>query len=162
MHVYQVTAMTEDDAEAICDWVYDPPYNLYQFLPWPQMKALAIEFGDPAIRRQQFVSICDESGALCGFAQYFPMLGVTRLGLGMRPDLTGKGNGTAFVHAIVQEAVRRYPDTEIDLEVLVWNKRAIVTYERCGFEITDTYEKRIPSGNAQFYCMVYTGATSSQ
>lgn len=157
MPVYHVSVMTEEDGKAISQWVYSPPYDLYQFLPWPQMKALAVEFGDPAIRRQQYVSIRDEAGVLCGFAQYFPMLGVTRLGLGMKPDLTGQGNGCSFVQAIVQEAIHRYPDTEIDLEVLVWNKRAIVTYERCGFEITDKYEKRTPSGPAEFYCMVYNG-----
>ncbi|MGZ9587298.1 GNAT family N-acetyltransferase [Paenibacillus marinisediminis] len=152
--------MTEEDGRAICGWMYTPPYNLYQFLPWAEMKALEIEFGDPALRRQQYVVVRDEKGELSGFAQYFPMEGVTRLGLGMRPDLTGKGFGVWFVNAIVKEALRRNPNNEIDLEVLTWNKRAIAVYERCGFRITDTYERRTAAGMGTFHCMVYEGEGS--
>jgi len=57
--------------------------------------------------------------------------------------------------AIVKEARRRAPHDEIDLEVLTWNDRAIRTYEKAGFERTDTYRRMTPSGMAQFHCMVY-------
>lgn len=161
MTAYKVYPLTEEEGKAICEWVYTPPYDLYQFLPWSEMKALEVEFGDPIIRRQQYISIQDEQGTLCGFAQYFPMVGVIRLGLGMRPDLTGNGTGQSFVTAILEEALRRYPDQEIDLEVLTWNERAIRVYERCGFRITDSYERRTPSGMGSFHCMVYEGGTPS-
>ncbi|MNO96789.1 Acetyltransferase (GNAT) family protein [compost metagenome] len=94
-------------------------------------------------------------GELCGFAQFFPIVGVTRLGISMRPDLCGQGLGTHFVQSIVHEAVRRKPENEIDLEVLTWNKRAIQVYLKVGFEITDTYERLTPDGQKPFYCMVF-------
>lgn len=117
------------------------------------------EFADPQIRAEQYRAVLDEDGLLSGFVQFFPIVGVTRLGLGLRPDLCGKGSGigTQFVQLLVQEAQRRMPQQEIDLEVLVWNKRAIQTYERAGFTITDTYDKRTPTGIAAFHCMVYNG-----
>ncbi|MNW71131.1 Acetyltransferase (GNAT) family protein [compost metagenome] len=59
------------------------------------------------------------------------------------------------MEAIVQAALKRYPEREIDLEVLTWNQRAIRTYQKCGFTITDTYERRTPTGDRPFYCMVY-------
>lgn len=154
---YHAVPMKPEDAEQICLWTYDPPYNIYGWLPWDQMQALEVEFGDPLIRKQQYVSIVDDQGALSGFAQLFPMEGVVRLGIGMRPDLCGQGTGHLFVQAIVKEARKRYPKRQIDLEVLTWNQRAIRAYRKCGFTITDTYEKRTPSGNKPFYCMVYQG-----
>ncbi len=155
MQPFRIFPMSEQDAEAICSWQYEPPYNLYNFLPWEQMKALEVEFADPVIRESQFAVVRGAEDQLEGFAQFFPLEGVTRLGLGMHPDKLGFGRGKSFVQTIVEEAIRRRPEDEIDLEVLCWNTRAIRTYERAGFRITDTYERPTPSGTGLFHCMVY-------
>ncbi|ANS77325.1 acetyltransferase [Paenibacillus yonginensis] len=147
--------MEEHHGAEICTWKYEPPYNIYGWLPWEQMKGLGVEFGDPEIRRQQYAALLDDGGMLCGFAQFFPLEGVTRLGIGMKPELCGHGRGAAFVAAIVQEALRRKPENEVDLEVLTWNSRAIRAYQRAGFTITDLYERQTPDGMMPFYCMVY-------
>lgn len=152
---FRAVPMEPEHGEEICNWIYEPPYDIYGWLPWEQMQALAVEFGDPQLRSQQYISIINADGALCGFAQLFPMVGVIRLGIGMRPELCGHGYGQAFMQAVVQEALKRYPEEEIDLEVLTWNQRAIRAYQKSGFTITDTYERRTPSGNKPFYCMVY-------
>lgn len=154
---FRLVPMREEHGRDVCMWNYPPPYDLYHWDPWEWMVARGEEFGDPRIREAQFRSVLDESGELCGFAQFFPMVGVTRLGLGLRPDLCGKGSGTAFVRSIVSEAKRSAPGNEIDLEVLTWNQRAIRTYERAGFVITDTYERPTPDGSGEFHCMVWTG-----
>ncbi|TBL72745.1 GNAT family N-acetyltransferase [Paenibacillus thalictri] len=149
--------MTEEHGKLICGWKYPAPYDIYNWPSWEQMKRHEEEFADPRIRSSQYHAVIDASGELCGFAQLFPMLGVTRLGLGMKPDRCGRrqGAGTAFVKAIVQEARRLKSDDEIDLEVLTWNERAIRTYAKAGFEPTDSYEKMTPKGMSAFYCMVY-------
>lgn len=152
---FHVVPMEPSHAEDICEWTYKPPYNIYGWMSWEQMQALNIEFGDPDLRRKQYVSVVNDQELLCGFAQLFPMEGVVRLGIGMRPELCGHGLGHLFMDAIVQAALRRYPEREIDLEVLTWNQRAIRTYQKCGFTITDTYERRTPTGDKPFYCMVY-------
>ncbi|WP_150275762.1 GNAT family N-acetyltransferase [Paenibacillus tepidiphilus] len=152
---FHVVPMQICHAEEISRWDYKPPYNIYGWLPWEQMQALGIEFGDPKLREEQYVSVLSGNGELSGFAQLFPMEGVVRLGIGMKPELCGKGMGHLFMKAIVKAALVRYPDREIDLEVLTWNQRAIKAYRKCGFTITDTYERRTPSGDKPFYCMVY-------
>ncbi|MEK5546756.1 GNAT family N-acetyltransferase [Paenibacillus sp. FSL L8-0689] len=152
---YRIVPMDEHQATAICEWRYDPPYNIYGWLPWEQMKALEVEFGSPTLRQEQYVAVLDEENKLMGFAQYFPMIGVTRLGLGMHPERCGHGKGSDFVRAIAEEAQRRNPKNEIDLEVLTWNGRAIRAYKAAGFELTDTYERQTPDGKKPFYCMVY-------
>ncbi|GAA0138149.1 GNAT family protein [Paenibacillus sp. YSY-4.3] len=155
---FKIVPMEERHGEAISTWRYDSPYDIYSWLPWEQMKALDVEFGNPALRAEQYVSILDEEGNLAGFAQYFPMENVTRLGIGMRPDLCGHGLGKSFVLTIVKEAQRRAPSDVIDLEVLTWNTRAIRAYQKSGFVITDLYEKMTPGAISKpYYCMVYRG-----
>lgn len=153
--VFRTCTMRPEHAKEICSWSYPAPYNIYGWLPWEKMVELGIEFGDPALRASQYISVVDEQGRLWGFAQLFPMEGVTRLGLGLRPDCCGQGMGKHLVKAVVKEAMHRAPGHEIDLEVLTWNERAIRAYRKAGFVITDTYEKRTPEGMSMFYCMVY-------
>lgn len=155
--LFSLAPLEPDHCADICEWTYPPPYDLYSWKPWDQMAAEQTEFGDPTIRALQYAAVLDGTGKLAGFAQFFPLLGVTRLGLGMAPTLCGqaRGIGVAFVQAIVAEAQRRAPADEIDLEVLTWNKRAQIVYERAGFHITDTYTRATPTGEAEFHCMVY-------
>lgn len=139
--MYHIRPMTEQDAEKICNWRYDPPYDFYNWPSWSDMQRDRHEFGDSQLRTEQYAAVCNaETGKLVGFAQFFPLTGVTRLGLGMRPDLCGYGQGAAFAKAIAEEALRRRPTDEIDLEVDVWNERARRAYERAGFVVTDTYQ----------------------
>lgn len=154
---FRLAPMSMEHCRAICAWRYEPPYHVYQWEAWEKIHETGYEFGDAAIREAQYASVLDENGELAGFAQFFPLEGVTRLGLGMRPDLCGRGFGPAFVSAIVEEARKRRPHDEIDLEVLVWNERARIAYERAGFAITDRYERNTPAGIAEFYCMAYVG-----
>ncbi len=154
---FYTVPMSESHGQQICSWVYEPPYNIYGFLPWEQMRALEIEFGDPMLREEQYISVLTAAGELAGFAQIFPMSNVSRLGLGLRPDLCGQGLGKSFVRTVVQETLVRRPESPVDLEVLTWNERAIRTYHQAGFRITDEYERRTPDGMRNFYCMVYQG-----
>lgn len=155
---FEIVPMQEEHGADICSWRYEPPYDIYSWLPWEQMKALEVEFGSDQLRAEQYVSILDENKQLAGFAQYFPLVDVTRLGIGMKPELCGHGYGHLFVSTIVEEALRRNPRNIVDLEVLTWNKRAIRSYEHAGFSITDEYDKMTPGGIPQsFYCMVFQG-----
>lgn len=155
---WKVVPMNEQHAEEVCRWRYKPPYDVYNNEPWETLKRLEIEFGDPKLRKEQYAAIIDEhDGELVGYAQFFPIVGVTRLGLAMRPDLCGDGIGPSFVRLLVEEARRRKPQDEIDLEVLIWNIRARRAYEKADFKLTDTYERRTPDGPRQFHCMVYQG-----
>ncbi|OAS15550.1 acetyltransferase [Paenibacillus oryzisoli] len=179
---WRVVPLTETACQELCAWSYPDPYAVYNWPSWTTMLDNKSEFADSQIRDEQYRGVVDHNGILIGFVQFFPIVGVTRLGLGLRPDLCGKGYGTSssegrgtvgsnngdtpvsaqglgtqFVQLLVAEAQYRNPEQEIDLEVLVWNERAIRAYQRAGFTITDTYEKWTPTGSADFHCMVYTG-----
>ena len=55
------------------------------------------------------------------------------------------------------QATRRAPEKEVDLEVLTWNIRAYKAYKNAGFVHTDTYERPTSNGIQVFHCMVYKG-----
>ncbi|MEW9699284.1 GNAT family N-acetyltransferase [Paenibacillus sp. SI8] len=156
---WRLVPLTESLGQELCRWNYPQPYDIYNWPAWETMLRDDFEFANLSIRAQQYAAALDEREQLCGYAQFFPIVGVTRLGLGLRPNLCGKGKGLGvyLTELLVQEALRRAPQNEIDLEVLVWNDRAIRTYEKAGFAITDTYERNTPTGIAEFHCMVYSG-----
>jgi ribosomal protein S18 acetylase RimI-like enzyme len=149
--------MQEEHGKQICGWSYPEPYSVFNWSDWDELAARSEEFGDPGIRSSQYEAVFDESGELCGFAQFFPLEGWTRLGLGLRPDLCGQGLGPSFTQAIVDRARQRTPHNGIDLEVLTSNTRAIRAYAKTGFAIRDTYVRPTPTGPDEFHCMVYEG-----
>lgn len=153
--MFQFIPLTEAHCRDICTWSYPMPYHTYNWPSWETMLAQQDEFADEQLREEQYRAIVDKSGLMWGFVQFFPIVGVTRIGLGMRPELCGQGHGIAFVQAITAEARRRTPANEIDLEVLAWNVRAYRVYQQAGYEQTDTYTKTTPTGKELFYCMVW-------
>ncbi|ULL13244.1 GNAT family N-acetyltransferase [Paenibacillus sp. H1-7] len=151
----RIVPLTEEHCKEICSWTYPVPYHIYNWPSWEKMVADQEEFADETLREQQYRAVVDADGEMVGFAQFFPMTGVTRLGLGMRPDLCGQGLGVEFVRTIAAEAKQKAPSNEIDLEVLVWNIRAFRVYQKAGFVHTDTYERMTPTGMETFHCMVW-------
>lgn len=149
-----IRPMSPAHAAELCEWRYEAPFHIYNWPLWADMQKDGIEYGDPVLREQQYASILDEHGMFIGFAQFFPLGNVTRLGLGLKPELCGLGIGTMLVTVIAEEARRRAPGNEIDLEVFVWNERAIRAYERAGFRIEDTYSRPTPYGPSECHCMV--------
>ncbi|WP_123042753.1 GNAT family N-acetyltransferase [Cohnella candidum] len=155
---FQLRPMTEEDARQLCEWRYPAPYDRYGWPSWEQMVRDGREFADPEIRASQYVSAIRESGEMAAYVQFFPLDRAVRIGLGLRPDLCGAGLGLGLVRSAVQEAKRRYPDHEIDLEVETWNRRAIKTYERAGFAVEDEYDRPSPNGIVRVLCMVWLPA----
>lgn len=153
---WRIVPLTEEHGKLICTWSYPPPYHVYNWPSWEHMVKEELDYADPKVRAEQYFAVVDGMQRLCGFVQFFPIIGVTRLGLGLHPDLVDKGLGSPFVALLVQEVKQRTPHNEIDLEVLTWNIRAQRTYRNAGFTITDTYIRMTPSGLAAFHCMVYS------
>ena len=91
-----------------------------------------------------------ESGELVGFLELDGDRGpgaCVEIGLGLRPDLTGRGLGPAFVGAAMAFARERWHPTTFALDVFPWNERAIRAYERAGFERGEVYVRTFPDGN---------------
>ena len=79
-------------------WRYDPPYDFYD------------GDVDPVLNPERFFAVRDESGALVGFYYFEQKDDVLEYGLGLRPELTGRGLGLEFFRAgldFARHAIRR-------------------------------------------------------
>ncbi len=128
--------MSQAEAHAIAAWRYDPPYDFYDATGDPDDLA---ELLDPRRRGGTYFSALDEGGALVGFFQFERKDCSVEVGLGLRPDLTGKGLGLGYMLAGLEFARRRFDPEGFRLSVAAFNERAIRVYERAGFRRETTF-----------------------
>ena len=96
-------------------------------------------------------AVDDEGGDLIGFFSSRPKEpGTIEIGLGLRPDHTGRGLGLAFVEAGLKEARARLEPDEFMLAVATFNRRAITVYERAGFRESRRYMHHTNGGDWEF------------
>jgi [ribosomal protein S18]-alanine N-acetyltransferase len=139
--------MTQDEAEAIAQWAYDPPYDFYN------TAADARDLGellDPKRRGDRYFAVRDGAGELIGFFEFSRGAGIVRVGLGLRPDLTGRGLGLSFLEEGLEFARRTFRPGRFTLSVAEFNKRAIKVYRRCGFSQTRSFVHETNGGTYRF------------
>jgi ribosomal-protein-alanine N-acetyltransferase len=139
--------MTQEEAEAIADWRYEPPYDFYDAREDDGDLALLLSAERRAGRT---FAAKDGSGAVVGFFSYGPEDDAIVVGLGLRPDLTGRGFGAAFVAAGLDFALARFAPRRFRLSVATFNERAITVYERAGFLRTREFDHETNGGVFRF------------
>lgn len=118
-------------AKALASWRYPGVYAFYDLDRDPEDVELIF---DPDRRAGRWFAVDEvHTGELVGFYELKPRLAEVELGLGLRPDLTGQGLGTAFVDAGIRLAREWHPGMRIMLLVAIFNDRARKVYERAGF-----------------------------
>lgn len=132
---WHIVPMTEEYAAEYLGWNYSAPYDFYNIPEENRQENMEEIKG--AI--DNWFAVADESGMLRGFYEFsfHEEQGekVMEIGLGMRPEETGKGMGLRFVNAGISYA-RSFYHYERGTVVLLaadFNQRAIKTYERAGF-----------------------------
>lgn len=150
---FDIRAFTAADADAVASWRYPPPYDVYDV---PEDASMDAEMRDPRRWGASWFA-ADDAGSreLAGFLELAASESesddathvVVEVGLGLRPDLTGRGIGTSFVEAALDFARDRWQPRAFALDVLPWNERAIRCYERAGFARGEVYVRRFPDGN---------------
>ena len=131
-------ASAETFAE-MATWRYERPYDFYD------------GDVDPVLNPERFYEALDEDGSLVG-NYYFEQKGdALEIGLGLRPDLTGRGLGLEFLLAGIEFGRRRFGLPGVILNVAAFNERAIKVYERAGFRETGRHTRRFDRwGDVEF------------
>src|SRR5579862_835743 len=121
--------MTEAFAAEIAEWQYEFPYEWYDTASDPRR----IELFSNAVRREGLRAVIGDDGDLVGFFNFVREGDEVRIGLGMRPDLTGRGLAQPFIQAGLEYAHAQWEPLRFRLWVARWNERALRAYRRAGF-----------------------------
>ena len=124
-----VEPWSEEHAHVVVEWHYEPPYDFYDLASDP---GDAAELFDP-VCRPNYRAVLGDDGTLEAFWFFRPSGDEVEVGLGLRPDLTGRRLGTAFASAALDYAREEWSPRRFVLHVAAWNGRAIRLYERLGF-----------------------------
>ena len=98
----------ESNALAILGWRYEPPYDFYN--DSEEDASLLQHFLHP---QNSFYSILDENSKLIAYCSFGQNQQVTHgdycdraldIGMGIRPDLTGRGKGVEYANAVLEFA----------------------------------------------------------
>jgi [ribosomal protein S18]-alanine N-acetyltransferase len=143
---FLIRPMTEADARAIAAWRYPGAYAFYD---WQADADDLAELLDPQRWGRQYFAV-DGDDDLVGLFVFKLRNGVAEVGLGLRPDLTGRGLGGAFLDAGLRHAAGVLGAESYTLAVAAFNRRAITVYERAGFAETRRYRHRTNGGLYDF------------
>lgn len=142
---------TEEDAYQIASWHYPPPYDFYDMDQDPEDLA---EFLDSRTWQKPNYSVFNEAGELVGFFNFRLDGQRVEIGLGLRPHLTGKGLGQAFINAGLAIGQEHFSVGMWSLSVATFNTRAIRLYEHGGFTALNTFLQHTNGGEDEFLRMV--------
>ncbi len=140
-----VRPLAAADVDAMLAWRYDPPYDRYDIDADPsdvELMRAAVASGEGWYAADDV-----ETGELVGFFEFVVAGDEIDVGLGLRPDLTGRGLGAGFLRQGLAFARDRWSPMTFALDVYEWNERAIRAYEGAGFARGEVYLRRFPDGN---------------
>ena len=126
----------------LATWRYPPPYDFYN--------------GDveQVLNPERYFGAFDEDGDLIGFYYFEPKPPDLDYGLGLRPDLAGRGLGRDFFLAGLEFARARFEPRHVLLHVAEFNERARRVYERAGFRIVSSHVRTFEQfGDVPFLTM---------
>jgi len=147
---YIFSPLTQRQAEQIAyEWQYDGPFAFYDM---PNDEDDLAEFLNPEERTEHYFAVLNGE-EMIGYYVFELNAEIVDVGLGMRPDLTGQGNGTAFLEAGLAFVMDRYAPKQIELAVATFNERAIRLYTKSGFEPVKLFQQATNGGSYEFLKM---------
>ena len=150
---YEFEFMTQEQAEEIAfNWHYDAEYSFYDMKADKEDLA---EFLDTQKRGDSYFVVTKDDDIIGFFSFNKIAINTIDIGLGMRPNLIGKRNGSGFLKAGLEFAKSKYSPKKITLSVATFNQRAIKVYRKLGFEDVGTFMQDTNGSRFEFLKMTY-------
>lgn len=149
--MFEFQRMTQREAEEIAyTWKYDGVFSFYDMTADEED---LLEFIDGS-KRGEHVFSSYVKGKLTGFLTLDFVEGNIDIGLGLKPDWTGKGNGRGFLQSALSFIHSRYTFHALSLSVASFNQRAISLYSHMGFVRNGTFLQETNGGEYEFIRMI--------
>jgi RimJ/RimL family protein N-acetyltransferase len=154
VRVLEIRESVESDVREFIAWRYEPPYDVYNISDDPA-EAVAY-FLSPATGCHTLVAGAVISGFFTlGADGQVPGGDYSQdaldIGMGIRPDLTGAGDGGRFVEAVVKHVVEQFQPPLLRVTIAAGNIRAQRVWTRAGFSEASRFEtERSMMGSNQF------------
>lgn len=131
--------INEKTAAYILSWRYPSPYDLYNDMGGEESLKEFLENPYFAVINEVdeiigFYCIGYSAQVLNGYLFGVYEEGYLDIGLGMQPELIGKGYGASFLAFIFDSLEKEYKRVPLRLTVATFNQRAIHLYEKFGFK----------------------------
>lgn len=150
---YKFEVMTQEQAQDITfNWHYDGEYSFYDM---EADKEDLDEFLDPGKRGNSMYAVINNNELIGFFSVKKEKEKTFDIGLGMRPDLTGRGKGLEFLKASIEFVENEYKPEKITLSVATFNQRAIKVYRKFGFNDINTFIQDTNGSTFEFLKMEY-------
>lgn len=138
--------MDETSARSILTWRYQEPYTLYNAAP-DEIDVAMQAFLDPL---NAYHTITDEQGSLVAYCCFGPDAQVPGcdygtdaldIGMGLRPNLTGQGQGITYARAVLDFARSAFAPAAFRVTVAEFNARALRVWEKARFRPVQTFQR---------------------
>jgi RimJ/RimL family protein N-acetyltransferase len=142
---FAVHRISQQDAIHIASWQYESPYSLYNLSQ--------VDIPVLLDTNNQYFAVKDDDGltiGYCCFGKEARVSGgeysdleqlVIDVGIGMHPEMIGKGLGMAFVDTVLRFASEEFNPGRFRASIAAFNKRSQKTFQKLGFIETHNFER---------------------
>jgi ribosomal-protein-alanine N-acetyltransferase len=141
--------MAPEDVASMRTWHYPDPYDTYDLDADPG--DIHLMLAEIASDQRWFAAVDPGTDELIGFFEFVVLEDEVEIGLGLRPDLTGRGLGVGLVEAGLALARERWSPKGFALDVFPWNQQAIKAYEHAGFVRGHVYTRHFEGGAERLF-----------
>lgn len=155
----RIERLSDANAQVIANhWKYPEPYSFYDMTADPEDYEEIIR---EELRQDYYFQVLNQA-ELYGFFTVYPLGEMVELGLGIKPDCTGKGEGEALIRIIMDYIQNNYSISTICLSVVDFNQRAQKIYEKIGFLKTREFLQATNGSTHRFIEMQYDLSTRKE
>lgn len=143
---FQFCPLENCHALVILGWQYPAPYDVYNFRENNRQADLSYLL-EP---QNSFFAILNQHGELEGYCSFgadgrVPGGDYSKqaldIGMSIRPDLIGQGNGKRYATAVARYGIQHYQITRLRVTIAGFNQRAQRVWQSLGFQTIETFYK---------------------
>ncbi|WP_204141327.1 GNAT family N-acetyltransferase [Halomicronema sp. CCY15110] len=161
----QIKPLEINHGREILNWRYSYPYDIYNFQGDIEHGLANLLAPDNA-----FFAILNLQGVLEGYCSFgadgqvpggdYRAAGLD-IGMGIRPDLTGKGNGKFYAQAVVDYEIEHFQSEQLRVTIADFNQRAQRVWRKVGFEPAKAFYKTGTENKFVILCRILERQSSS-